>query len=173
MRLAHVLRFLPYSAFRLLRKWHEGYRYEAYRQQYRISPSFQFNGMDILLYGDGQIDLGDGSYIGQGSTIQAVKGHSVRIGRRCAISHNVRIYTETNLADQDFALSRAKRFGDVVIGDDVWIGINAFIGPGITIGDNSVVGANSVVTRDIVPWSIVGGVPARLIRMKTQPQTKE
>jgi maltose O-acetyltransferase len=53
-----------------------------------------------------------------------------------------------------------------MIGNGVWIGANVFIGPGINIGDNSIIGANSVVVKDVLPNSIVGGVPAKLIRMK-------
>jgi acetyltransferase-like isoleucine patch superfamily enzyme len=59
--------------------------------------------------------------------------------------------------------------GDVIIGNDVWIGANAFIGSGVTIGDGAVIGAMSVVTRDVPPYAIVGGNPARLIRYRFTP----
>lgn len=58
------------------------------------------------------------------------------------------------------------KIGDIIIGDGVWIGANVFINPGVIIRDNSVIGANSVVTKNVEANSIVGGVPARLIRMK-------
>ncbi len=60
--------------------------------------------------------------------------------------------------------------GDVVIGSDVWIGANVFIGSGVTIGDGAVLGAGSVVTRDVPPYAIVGGNPARLIRYRFTPE---
>jgi|APSaa5957512622_1039677.scaffolds.fasta_scaffold147915_1 maltose O-acetyltransferase len=164
--LKRAILFIPYAVYKLFRKWHEEYRYEIFRQTYKIAPSFRFNGWDILLYGDGQIDLGEDSYIGRSSSIQAGVDSFVRIGKRCAISHNVRIYTTTSLSDQDFSCLREIKSGDVIIEDDVWIGANVFINPGITIGHNSIVGANSVVTHDVPNWTIVGGVPARVIRMK-------
>lgn len=143
--------------------------YRSYATRYRISPSFRFNGNCIQLYGRGDIELGDESYIGEHSTIQAATGHRVRIGRRCRLSHNVRIYTETSNADSDFRIDNGAVLGaDVLIGDGVWIGANAFIGPGIVIGDNAVVGANSVVTHPIPASEIWGGVPARLIRHKRE-----
>ncbi|SEH31211.1 Hexapeptide repeat of succinyl-transferase [Selenomonas sp. KH1T6] len=54
----------------------------------------------------------------------------------------------------------------VVIGNDVWIGFNALIVPGVTIGDGAVVAAGAVVTKDVLPYTIVGGVPARPIRKR-------
>jgi galactoside O-acetyltransferase len=60
-------------------------------------------------------------------------------------------------------VEQGERRGPIVVGDDVWIGANATVLRGITIGRGAVVGANSVVTRDVAPFSIVGGVPARVI----------
>ena len=54
----------------------------------------------------------------------------------------------------------------VVIGDDVWIGANAVILPGVTIGEGSVIAAGSIVNKDVEPFSIVGGVPAKVIKMR-------
>ena len=162
----YIILFIPYAIFKLFRKWHEEYRYETYRRIYQIAPSFRFNGWDILLYGAGQIVMGEDSYIGRNSSIQVDADCLVQVGRRCAISHNVRIYTTTNIADQDFSHSRELKSGNVIIHDDVWIGANVFINPDITIGANSIIGANSVVTHDVPDWAVVGGVPARLIRMK-------
>ncbi len=111
--------------------------------------------------------MGAESYIGELSTLQSSKGRAIRIGRRCRISHNVRIYTETSDADTDFRREDGTSVrADVEIGDGVWIGTNVFIGPGVVISANSVVGANAVVTRSIPPNEVWGGVPARLIRQK-------
>lgn len=143
-------------------------RYDYFRKRYNILSDFGFNGTDIRIYGEGEILLGDNSYIGTNSTIQLTKGHKVFIGRHCQISHNVRMYTSSADPDQDFTLPKTKspKTGDIIIGDGVWIGANVFINPGLTIGNNAVIGANSVVTKDVPPLAIVGGVPAKLIRFK-------
>ena len=59
--------------------------------------------------------------------------------------------------------------GDIVIGNDVWIGYEALIMAGVHIGDGAVIGARAVVTKDVPPYAIVGGVPAREIRKRFAP----
>jgi maltose O-acetyltransferase len=140
--------------------------YNLYRKRYNISDKFRFNGINIFFYGKGFINCGMDSYIGDYSTIQSSENCKVNIGNNCSISHNVRIYTQSNNPDQDFSISKNIKTGNVIIENNVWIGANVFINPGITIGENSVIGANSVVTKDIPPFAIVGGVPAKIIRKK-------
>ena len=61
--------------------------------------------------------------------------------------------------------------GDIVIGNDVWIGYEAVILAGVTVGDGAIIGARAVVTKDVPPYAVVGGVPARQIRMRFVRQT--
>lgn len=61
----------------------------------------------------------------------------------------------------------------VSIGNDVWIGANVVIMDGLKIGDGAVIGANAVVTRDVPPYAIVGGVPAKIIRYRFEPEIIE
>ena len=63
--------------------------------------------------------------------------------------------------------------GDIVIGNDVWIGYEAVILSGVTIGDGAVIGSRAVVTKDVEPYTIVGGVPAKPIRKRFDEQTIE
>lgn len=63
--------------------------------------------------------------------------------------------------------------GDIVIGNDVWIGYEAVILSGVTIGDGAVIGARAVVTKDVPPYTIVGGVPAKPIRRRFDDETAE
>lgn len=60
--------------------------------------------------------------------------------------------------------------GDTVVGNDVWIGREATIMPGVTIGDGAVVGAHSVVTKDVEPYAVVAGNPARQVRVRFDPE---
>ena len=61
--------------------------------------------------------------------------------------------------------------GDIVVGNDVWIGFEAVILSGVTIGDGAIIGARAVVTRDVPPYTIVGGVPAKPIRKRFDEET--
>jgi len=141
-------------------------QYNNFRKKYNIANHFRFNGDNILFYGNGEIICGEGSYIGELSTVQAFDNCSVNIGKHCSISHNVRIYTQSRIPDQDFSKTNKIKTGNVIIEDYVWIGANVFINPNITIGENSIIGANSVITKNVPPFTIVGGVPAKIIRKK-------
>ncbi len=63
--------------------------------------------------------------------------------------------------------------GDITVGNDVWIGYEAVVLAGVTIGDGAIVGARAVVTRDVPPYTIVGGIPARTIRLRFPDETVE
>ena len=63
--------------------------------------------------------------------------------------------------------------GDIVVGNDVWIGYEAVILSGVTIGDGAIIGARAVVTKDVPPYTIMGGVPARPIRRRFDEATVE
>lgn len=63
--------------------------------------------------------------------------------------------------------------GDIIIGNDVWIGYEAVIMAGVTIGDGAIIGTRAVVTKDVAPYSIVGGIPAREIRKRFAPEVVE
>ena len=152
------------------RKWKSVY--ELYRKKYKLPISFGFNGYGINIYGDGNLEVGENSYIGQNSSIQLGKENTCVIGNNCRIASNVRIYTISVLADKNLDVNphdkdvNFVKKGNVIIGNGVWIGSNVFINPDIKIGNNVVIGANSVVTKNLEENAIYGGVPAKLIRKK-------
>ncbi|MCC0805467.1 CatB-related O-acetyltransferase [Methylobacterium sp. W2] len=117
----------------------------------------------------------------------AFLGDRLRIGRFCALAAGTRFLMNGGNHRLDapstypfliFGGAWAGRFpeemafpnrGDTVIGNDVWLGYDSTILPGIRIGDGAVVAAKSVVTRDVPPYAIVAGNPARLVRMRVPP----
>lgn len=149
-------------------KIHFKIRYAGYRQKYKLSRKFKFNGWNITFYGDGDIVAGEGSYIGRQSSIQIDKGYKVSIGKKVSISHFVHMYTTNHKADKDFSIiDNSMRSGDIEIGDYCWIGIKStIIGP-VQIGENTVIASNSLVSKNIPPHSIAIGVPAQVIKFKS------
>jgi acetyltransferase-like isoleucine patch superfamily enzyme len=96
-------------------------------------------------------------------------GGGVFIGDRALIGYRTQILSANHTIPpigQPFPVS-GDSFGKIHIEKDVWIGANCIITAGITIGEGAVVAAGSVVTRDVLSNAIVGGVPARLIKMRT------
>lgn len=81
-------------------------------------------------------------------------------------------FEEWGLDRQDVADSWDNK-GDIIIGNDVWIGYEAVILTGVTIGDGAIVGTRAVVTKDVPPYTIVGGVPARPIKKRFSEETIE
>ncbi len=81
-------------------------------------------------------------------------------------------YKEWGLDKADVAMAWDNR-GDIIIGNDVWIGFEVVIMAGVHIGDGAIIGARAVVTKDVPPYTIVGGVPAREIRKRFDAATVE
>jgi len=162
-----MIREFLYKRTKFLIENYWKFTYSSMKTKYKLPKDFKFNGPGILIYGEGSLAVGKKSYIGRYSQIQLKKGYTVIIGDKCRIASNVKIYTGTNVADQDFSNDQLnKKMANVEIGNYCWIGANVFIVPGVKVGDNAVIGANSVVTNDIDPNSINGGIPCKLIKYK-------
>src|SRR5690606_430449 len=115
----------------------------------------------VLLHGPAVLeeDVSINTY----ATIDGGAG-GVRIGAGTRIASGVRIFAfEHGLDPSRSVREQATRSLGIHIGCDVWIGANAGVTDGVTIGDHAVIGMGAVVTRSVAPWSIVAGVPARII----------
>ena len=111
-----------------------------------------------------RLEIGEGTMIGYHSHIMVVGqmtiGKNVLIADKVYISDNLHGFENIELPVFEQPLTHRP----VVIEDEVWIGENACILPGVTIGRHSVIGSNAVVTKDVPPYSVVGGAPAKVIR---------
>lgn len=157
-----------------------------------ISPFAYFNG-DTLFEGTNVIHRGtvvSGSKIGYGTYIGAnTQLGNAEIGRYCSIASNVKVVTATHptkgfVSTSPMFFSTLRQTGktycdtikfnefllvngrSVIVGNDVWIGDNVIIKGGITIGHGAIVAMDACVTKDIPPYAIVGGVPAKIIRYR-------
>ncbi|HEX3911435.1 MAG TPA: acyltransferase [Solirubrobacteraceae bacterium] len=120
---------------------------------------------------EGEVEIGAKTVMGQECTISAYQ--HVSIGRECILADRVM------LIDFDHGVTEVDRpirlqgiyKRDVRVGPNVWIGYGACVLRGVSVGENSVVGTNSVVPKDVPANAVVGGVPARVIRMREAPHS--
>jgi len=120
---------------------------------------------------EGEVVIGQKTVLGQECTISAYR--HVRIGEQCVIADRAMFI------DFDHGVVEVERpirqqgiyMRDVDVGSNVWIGYGACVLRGTRVGDNSIVGTNAVVTKDVPANAVVGGVPARVLRMRETPQT--
>ena len=88
-KIKFLMKYFLHLVYKIFKNSYYDIMYYKYRQKYNIAKTFRFNGENIFLYGDGEIILGENSYIGDYSTIQAVKGQKIIIGNNCWIGVNV------------------------------------------------------------------------------------
>ena len=112
-----------------------------------------------------KLKIGEGSIIGDRAVLDARNG--ISIGANVNLSTEVHIWTEQHdHRDPDFKCNSDDSFR-VVIEDRAWLGPRTTILHGVTIGEGAVVAAGAVVTKDVAPYTIVGGVPAKKIGERT------
>jgi acetyltransferase-like isoleucine patch superfamily enzyme len=118
---------------------------------------------------EGAVEIGDKTVFGQECTISAYQ--RVRIGEQCVIADRAMFI------DFDHGVAEVERpirvqgiyKRDTVVGSNVWVGYGACVLRGVRVGDNAVIGTNAVVTKDVPANAVVGGVPAKVIRMREAP----
>lgn len=107
------------------------------------------------------------------------------IGKFCQIAHGVQFITSSanhrmdGLSSFPFLVfgggwegrpSRPEPGGDTIVGNDVWLGTGAMVMPGVSIGDGAIIAAGAVVAKDVAPYTVVGGNPARVIKNRLSPE---
>ena len=128
--------------------------------------------------------LGKYSY-GEICIVAFNKNSYLKIGNYCSIAQNVKFILDadhsiTTISTYPFKVKmlgtlafEASSKGDITVDDDVWIGYGATILSGVHVGQGAVVAAGAVVTKDVPPYAIVGGVPAKVIKYRFEPEMIE
>jgi acetyltransferase-like isoleucine patch superfamily enzyme len=123
----------------------------------------------VYLYSEGRLVIEPGVFINRDCMIVAlgevIIGAATRIGERVSIRDHDHRFSDTRvrIAEQGYDIAPVR------IGADCWIGCNAVVIKGVSIGRHAVVGASSVVTRNLPPFSVAAGAPARVLRLLPQP----
>lgn len=122
-----------------------------------------------VFHGACDVRVGSNTYIGH--RISLGGANSISIGNECMIANNVTIIDNDHGSSRIDIPMREQGFvsAPVRIEDDCWIGTNAIILKGVTVGAHSIVAAGAVVRTDVEPYSVVGGVPARLLKKRLPP----
>ena len=125
----------------------------------RIAP-------DTTLMFPENISIGKNTYINNNSFLKAGNNSKIIIGNDCLISYCIHMRTDThNYMDSMTKINmQGHNEKDIIIGNDAWIGYGAQIMSGVTVGDGAVIAAGSIVTKDVLPYTVVGGVPAKKIK---------
>ena len=115
----------------------------------------------VVIYLPWNLEVHDFGAIGDGAFIYNLA--PVTVGSRATISHRAHLCGGTHdFTKRDFPLLRLP----IKIGEQAWIGADAFIGPGVTVNEGAVVGARAVVVKDVAPWMVVVGNPAREVKRR-------
>ncbi len=120
---------------------------------------------------EGEVSIGAKTVMGQECTISAFQ--HVSIGRECIVADRVMLIDfDHGVVEEDRPIRLQGIYKrDVNVGNNCWIGYGACILRGSTVGDNAIVGTSTVVTKDVAANAVVGGVPARVLRMRDEPET--
>lgn len=171
----------------VLRRWLLRYMLEFVGEKIGIDSGIEIDGNAIRLgknvttcrrvglYAlNGKIDIGDNVAIGRDTTVAAACGEIV-IGKNTIIAEKVVLRAN----DHDFVSLEAPikeqgmLGGSIIIGEDVWICAGVIVKRNVKIGSHSIIAAGSVVTKDIPPYSIAAGVPAKVIKSRKPIETSE
>jgi chloramphenicol O-acetyltransferase type B len=160
--------------FKLLKKVRNLYLQHIKWSRYSIGKNF-YSGRNVFLWAKNDIIIGDNFYIGRFSQIEC----DIKIGNNVIVGNNVAFvgkydhdFTQIGIPVRLAPQIRDKNYqwkglaSKIIIEDDVWIGYGSIIMSGVKIGKGSIVAAGSIVTKDVSDYSIIGGNPAKFIKLR-------
>ncbi len=109
-----------------------------------------------------RLNLGERVYLGPGVLLDLAE--TIKLEAEVVLAPEVMILTHGDVGDRMLSAYLARQSGAILLCKGCWIGARAVILPGVTIGEGAVVGAGAVVTKDVLPYTMVAGVPARMIK---------
>jgi acetyltransferase-like isoleucine patch superfamily enzyme len=113
------------------------------------------------------ISLGKNSHINQYCCIWASQNSRIILGDNLLMGPGVKMFSSNHGTDPHRIMNQQEWIEqDIIVGDDVWIGANAVILPGVKIGNGAIIAAGAVVTKDVEPYTISGGIPAKIIKKR-------
>lgn len=120
----------------------------------------------VVIMSPQKVEIGHDTFLNEFVRIGGQNG--VKIGNYVQLSQNVSLISENHeYSNPLLPIKKQGYFGKkIVIEDDVWIGANAVVLSGVTVGQGAIVGANAVVTKNVRPYTIVGGIPAKFIKYR-------
>jgi len=111
------------------------------------------------------IEIGYNTFINNGCFLWAAPKGNIIIGNNVLFGPSVKLVASNHGTSRENLIMENEWFdGDIIIEDDVWLGANVVVLKGVKIGKGSVIAAGSIVNKDIVPYTIVGGIPAKKIK---------
>ncbi|WP_168207234.1 acyltransferase [Tardiphaga sp. vice278] len=141
-------------------------RYPVYKVLFNRLGGIPWIQANVTIWRTDRLQIGEHFGCNSGTYINAIGG--IEIGNHVLIGSNVTISSGKHPIDGHFppVFARPTIPGKIIIEDDVWIAANAVILPGVRLAKGTVVGANSVIVKDTEPYSVMAGVPAKLLRYR-------
>ncbi len=146
------------------------------KKLYKLYGTMKKVGRNIQICGNYSIsapqNITIGNHVWIGENFYAKGEGEISIGSGTIISRNVEIWTSNHNYDSEDLMTipydRRFVYKSVIIQENVWIGSSVIIIPGVTIGEGAVIGAGAVVTKDIPPYAVVGGNPAKVLKYRNR-----
>lgn len=150
-------------------------------KRFRSKPKFKSIGKNVHIMSSSKfrasenIEIGNDVYIGPDNNFLGYGG--IKIGNGTILAHNIEIMTRNHNYDspnlQTIPYDTTYILKPVEINENVWIGSNVLIVPGVTIGEGAVVAMGAVVTKDVPPFAVVGGNPAKVLKYRDKEKYEE